>query len=335
MIGQALQMDRRATTLWFHRILNHGLLPIILVLTYVGFGLMEPRFFSLDNFWNILRQGSYLVILTTAQMFALLTRGLDLSIGNVVSMISVATALVISGVLEAYPDAVALALTVGLLSGLGLGFLTGMVNGICVAFLRINPFIVTLGMMGIASGIATTLSGGFPVFDMPRAYTDIFNQADWLGVPAPTMMCIVILIIAYLLLNHTIIGRSLYILGGNPQAAYVAGLNSRYHHAMAYVVCSAFAAVAALLLTARTGSGEPSMGGGLMFESIAAAVIGGVSLRGGKGGVLHCILGGLFVTVLSIGMNILRVNGYLQMTILGSAMIAAVYFAQLRNTSRS
>lgn len=318
----------------FRPMISQGFLPLVLVLTYLGFGLLEPRFFSADNSLNILRQGSYIIILTTAQMFALLTRGLDLSIGNVVSMISVASALFMVAVLEVHPEGVTLAVVVGIVAGLGIGFATGLVNGVCVAIFRINPFIVTLGMMGISLGIATTLSDGFPVVNLPHAYTEVFSRADLFGIPAPMVACVVVLVVAYFILHHTVLGRSLYILGGNPEAAHVAGLPSRFHNAMAYVICSTLTAVAALLLTARTGSGEPSLGGGLMFQSIAAAVIGGISLRGGRGGVFQCLIGGLFVTVLSIGMNILRVNGYLQMTILGIAMIAAVYLAQVRKRSR-
>jgi ribose transport system permease protein len=313
---------------------NYGFLPGILVVTYLGFGALEPRFLSANNAVNILIQSSYLIIFATAQLFALLTRGYDLSVGTVISMISVASAMIMMNILSHFANEVPLAIAVAVFAGLVIGVVVGAVNGFCVSVLGIDPFIVTLGMQGIAFGFATTLSGGFPIFNLPRGYTAIFASANWLGVPAPIAASALILGVSYFILNRTVFGRSLYIIGANPRAARIAGLPTRVHHALAYVVCSSMVAVGAVLLTARMGSGEPNAGGDLMIKSIAAAVIGGASLRGGEGHVLHCVVGGLFVTVLSVGMNFIRIDGYLQQIILGIVVIAAVYLDQLRRPSR-
>lgn len=333
-------VDRDASTrvrLWryaLNLVVSWGLLPIVLIVLYVVFGLIEPRFHSLDNFVNILRQASYLIMLATGQMIVLITRGFDLSLGTVISMISVASALVMVGVLEDYPGAVGLAILLAILLGLGVGLTVGAVNGMCVSLLRVNPFVVTLGTQGIALGFATTLSGGFPVFGLPEVYTNIFSRMNWLGVPAPVAVCIIVLATVYFVLNHTLLGRGFYLLGGNPRAAHVAGLSMRLNITGAYVLCSVIVAVVALMLTARTGTGEPALGGELMLQSIAAAVIGGVSLRGGEGRILHCVLGGLFITILSNGMNFARVDSYIQMIVLGAVLISAVFFDRLRSQIR-
>jgi len=308
----------------------HGLLPVVLVLTYIGFGVFESQVRSTGNLINIFKQSSYLIMLATGQMVVLLTRGFDLSVGSIISMISVASSLVMVGVLKAHPEALAMAFFSAWLVGIGIGVAVGAVNGFCVAFLRINPFVTTLAMMGIAMGFASTISGGFPVEDVPEKFMDIFSHASWLGVPVPLAICGIVLAAAYFLLNYTIFGRSVYLLGSNERAAHVAGLSVQMHILGAYVLCSTITAIVALLLTARTGSGEPMLGGGMMLASIMAAVIGGVSLRGGEGKILHCVVGALFVTVLANGMNLNRVDSYIQMMILGIVLIAAVFVDGLR-----
>ena len=310
------------------------LLPIVLGVTYLGFALAEPRFHSTANIINLLKQSSYLVMLATAQMVVLITRGFDLSVGPVISMISVGSSLVMVAVLKGDPNAVSLAILAGWLTGLGMGLAVGAVNGFAVAFLRVNPFVTTLGMMGIGLGFASTLSGGTPVYEVPEALMDMFSRGSWVGIPVPVAVCAFVLGGIYVLLNHTVLGRSLYILGSNERAAHVAGLSVRLHLGFAYVICSVIVAIVALMLTARTGSGEPRLGIALMLDSLMAAIIGGVALSGGEGRILHCILGGLFVTMLSNGMNLVRVNGYIQMMILGSVLIGAIYAGRFRGQIR-
>ena len=313
---------------------TYSALPIIIAIMYLGFGLVEPRFHTGQNAINIIKQASYLGIMATGQMFALLARGFDLSIGHLTSMISVSSALVMMSVLANHPDSVALAILAACAVGLGAGLATGAVNGMCVTLLRINPFVVTLGMQGICMGFATTLSDGFPVFNLPVELTDLFSRSNWLGIPAPAAVWILVLAGAYVVLNHTVLGRGIYMLGGNPRAAHLAGLSSRLHLISAYMICSFIVAVGALLLTARTGSGEPNLGGGLMLQSIAAAVIGGVSLRGGEGRVIHIVYGALFVAIITIGMNFVRVDGYIQQIVLGIVVVAAIYLDVLRTRIR-
>jgi ribose transport system permease protein len=201
------------------------------------------------------------------------------------------------------PDAIVV--VAGLVAGLGF-----------VAGLGINPFVVTLGSLNICLGLSTTISGGSPVFNVPDVFSRPFYNGVLIpGVSIPIPIVIVIGVALYLLLNHTTFGRSLYIIGNNRRAALVAGLPSPRYLLIAYVACSLLAAFGGLMLTAKTGSEEPNLGGGLMLESIAAAVMGGVRLQGGVGAV---VFGALFVTMLSNSMDLLEVGGYVQRRLLSA-----------------
>jgi len=150
----------------------------------------------------------------------------------------------------------------------------------------------------------------------------------------PIVVATVVCFVSWLILNRTVFGRNLYIIGANPRAAFVAGMSTRFWLMMAYVMASALVAFGAIMLTARVGTGAPTLGGGLMIQSIVAAVIGGVSLRGGRGGIKHAFLGALTVTVLSNGMNLSRIDGYIQMIVLGTIVILAVALEMRRSGAR-
>ncbi len=267
-------------------------------------------------------------------MMVIITRGFDLSLGTCVSAVSVISALTMTGSLAAGGEATSTAIIAGILVGLGVGALVGLFNGFAVAWLRVNPFVATLGSLNICLGIATMASDGRPVFNVPREFSALVYSGDVMGVPTPVALAVVLLCGLYFLLSSTVFGRALYLIGGNPTAADVAGIPSRRYVVAAYVICSVIAAVGALLLTGRTGSGEPNLGGNLTLESIAAAVIGGVSLRGGIGGVPAVIMGALFVTVLSNGMNLTRIDGNVQMIVLGCVIILAVFLDRFRAAAR-
>jgi ribose transport system permease protein len=177
------------------------------------------------------------------------------------------------------------------------------------------------------------MSGGRPVFNVPDSFSHLLYDGTLIpGLPLPLTMAIVVCLLLYFLLDHTVFGRALYLIGNNPRAAQLAGLPIRFYLTMAYVTAGMLAAFGALMLTARTSSGEPNLGGSLMLESIAAAVIGGVSLQGGVGGVIPVILGSVFVTMLSNAMNLLEVGGYAQQILLGCVIIAAIFLDRLRVT---
>jgi ribose transport system permease protein len=308
-------------------------LPLLMVAMELGVFSVEPRVLSPRNVVNILNQSSYLLLFASAQMIVILTRGFDLSLGATVSAVSVASALAMTGLAGAGVSDGAVVVA-GLVVGLGFGLLVGLFNGIFVSWLEINPFVVTLGSLNICLGLATTMSGGRPVFNVPDAFSTVLYNGDWIrGISIPLLLAILVCLLLYFLLDYTKFGRSLYLIGNNPRAAYLAGLPSKRFLALAYVTCSLLAAFGSLMLTARTGSGEPNLGGSLMLESIAAAVIGGVSLQGGVGGVVPVILGTLFVTMLSNAMDLLEVGGYVQQILLGCVIIGAIFLDRIRVTN--
>jgi len=307
-------------------------LVALLVLMELGFALVEPRIVSRPNILNVLQQASYLVIFTVAQTLVILARGFDLSLGTTISAVSVASALVLTGFGD---DPAGWVLLLGIGAGLALGLAVGAFNGFLVAAIGVNPFIATLASLNICFGLATTMSGGRPVFGVPDNYSALLYDGTILGVRVPLLIAAAVAILAWIGLNRTVFGRAIYLIGGNPRAAVVAGLPVRRTLAAAYVICSLLVTLGALMLTARTGSGEPNLGGSLMLQSIAASVIGGTSLRGGSGGVVAAVLGALFVTMLSNGMDLLRISGYVQMIALGLVVILATAVDFQRGARRS
>jgi ribose transport system permease protein len=306
---------------------NQLVLLILMVTMEVVFALIEPRIASRGNLLNVMQQASYLVIFSVAQTLVILTRGFDLSLGTTVSAAGVSSALV----LVAYgADPAWWVLVLGIAAGLAFGLAVGLFNGLLVAAVGVNPFIATLASLNICLGLATTISSGKPVFGVPDSFSDLLADDHIFGVRVTFAIAACVMLFAWFGLTRTVFGRAVYIIGSNPRAATVAGLPARLVLGGTYVVCSLLAALGALMLIARTGSGEPNLGGSLMLQSIAAAVIGGASLRGGSGGAGSALLGALFVTMLSNGMDMLRISGYVQLITLGVVVIAATALDFLR-----
>ncbi len=298
---------------WLPRLGLSAAIAVVLI----AFSAIDHRIVSIENLWNIAIQTSYLALFAMAQTVVLLTRGFDLSLGVTVSVVSVLSAMVMTGA-----DGPHIALAV--LAGFGTGLAVGAVNGVLIAGAGINPLVTTLGMANILLALASTVSGGFPVPGVPAAFTEALSTGHALATPAPMLIGLVAFAALHGALRYTIFGRSLYIIGANPRAARAAGIRTVPTLIGAYALCSALSAMGALLLTARTGSGEPNLGGNLTLESIAAAVVGGVRLTGGFGGVGGALLGALFITVLSNVMNLVQINGYLQQILLGLIIIASL-----------
>ncbi|RVH98438.1 ABC transporter permease [Sinorhizobium meliloti] len=294
-------------------------LPAAVIAVFIGFSVVEPRVFSQANIFNIVTQTSYLAIFAMAQTVVIVTRGFDLSLGFTVSLVSVISAMVMVAAGE--PP---VAIGAGILAGLAVAAVIGATNGVLIAGVGINPLVTTLGVANIVLSLASTVSDGFPVSGFPVQFSEFFAQGSVLGLPVPVVVAGLLFAALSVLMNWTRFGRSLYIIGANPKAAVAAGIRSGPIVAAAYCLCGTLIGLGALMLTARTGSGEPNLGGNLTLESIAAAVVGGVKLSGGEGGVGAALLGALFVTVLSNGMNLTQVDGYLQQICLGAIIIIAL-----------
>jgi ribose/xylose/arabinose/galactoside ABC-type transport system permease subunit len=269
-------------------------------------------------------------MVSMGQMFALLTGGFDLSVGTTLAITSVVSATAMAVAYVTMPDAVALAIALGLLAGFTAGLSIGIVNGIGIALFNVSPFMMTLGMASIGFGIALYMTGGVPVYGMPPAFGDTFGFGTWLGLPTPIYVTVALIVVLYLLINWTRLGRYFYAVGGNIKAATLSGINARLVLFTAYVLCGGMASISGLLLTARLETGEANIGASMPLESIAACVIAGVSLRGGVGRVENVVLGALFIGLIQNGMNLARIESYLQTVVIGVLLILAVVADQFR-----
>jgi ribose transport system permease protein len=307
-----------------------GVLPFLIVIATVIFAILSDNFLTVRNLTNVARQSTYLVIVTMGQMLALLTGGFDLSVGTILALSSVVGAMAMSAMNSAFPDSVRLVIFVGLMVGFLAGLSIGVVNGIGVSVFNVNPFMMTLGMASVGFGIALYLTGGGPVYGMPEDFSDIFGFGRFIGIPTPVIITAGLIIMMYLLVNWTKIGRYFYAVGGNIKASSLSGIHTKYVLFLAYIFCSSLATISGLLLTARLETGEANIGVSMPLESIAACVIGGVSLRGGVGRVENAVLGALFIGLIQNGMNLARIESYLQTVVIGILLIIAVASDQFR-----
>lgn len=307
-----------------------GLLPVLLVLTVALLSVFQPNFLGVFNLFNVLRTASFLAIVAAGQMLVLVVGGFDLSVGAVVALASAVTAKIMAALFIAMPDAPGLAILCGVVAGIGCGLAIGLANGLIVAFLRISPFMVTLGTLSIASGVALLLTNGIPIYGMPDPFVKDFGRALWLGLPTTLYVALALVLAVWALQNFTILGRHLHAIGGNLHAAQVSGVATRTSLVIAYTLCGMLAATTGVLLTARVGSGQATLGGNIMMlQSIAAAVIAGVSLRGGIGRVELVALGALFLSIITNAMNLIRVDSKIQTIILGIIIVLAVAMDEL------
>ncbi len=310
--------------------IHMGVLPFLIILATVIFALLSDNFLTVRNLTNVARQSTYLVIVTMGQMLALLTGGFDLSVGTILALSSVVGAMVMSAMAVAFPDSVVLVISVGLMGGLLAGLSVGTVNGIGVSLFNVNPFMMTLGMSSVGFGVALYLTGGVPVYGLPEAFSNVFGFGSFYGIPTPVLVTAGLVGLMYFLVNWTKIGRYFYAVGGNIKASSLSGINTNWTLFLAYLCCSGMATISGLLLTARLETGEANIGMAMPLESIAACVIGGVSLKGGVGRVENAVLGALFIGLIQNGMNLARIESYLQTVVIGILLIIAVSSDQFR-----
>jgi ribose transport system permease protein len=307
-----------------------GVLPFLLIAAMIVFTAMSDNFLSTRNLMNVARQSTYLTIVSLGQMIALITGGIDLSVGTTMAVTSVVSALVMASVAVAYPDLVWLAVISGLLAGFLAGSLIGTINGVGIALFGVSPFMMTLGLTSVGFGVALYLTSGMPVYGMPEAFGAIFGFGILLGIPVPIYVASGLVLLMYVLLNWTRLGRYFYAVGGNLKASRLSGIDSGATLLKAYVLCSALTAIAGLMLTARMATGEANIGASLPLESIAACVIGGVSLSGGAGRLGGVVLGAIFIGLVQNGMNLARIDSYLQMVVVGTILVVAVVADRVR-----
>ncbi|MCB1444786.1 MAG: ABC transporter permease [Rhizobiaceae bacterium] len=312
------------------KLLTFGALPVVLVICIVVFQIGNPRFLSSANLLNILQQGVFLMLIAFGQMLVLLAGGFDLSVGAVVALTSIVSAQMMVVVSLAYPEAPGLAIAAGFLAAVAVGLVCGLVNGLGVAVLKVNAFIVTLATASIFRGVTLVTSQGLQVSGLPRDFVYGIGSGFFLGLPVSVYLAIPALVAVFLLVRHMRFGRYIYAIGSNIRSAVVAGVNINRYLIACYMLCATITAFSGWLLTARVSSGEPMLGGEFPLNSIAAAVIGGCSLRGGEGTPFGVFMGVIFITVLANGMDLLRIGSNYQMIVLGIVLVGAVVLDRYR-----
>lgn len=288
---------------------------------FVGLSFASPYFLTVDNLLNVLRQSSINAILALGQLMVIITAGIDLSIGSVLGVANVALAiLLVSGWHPLSACAVAI--------GIGVGI--GLLNGLLLTKLRLpHPFISTLGTMNVGRGAALLLAAGVPISGLPSGFREA-TGGHAAGIPMPVVIAAVAYIAAHVFLTRTVWGRDLYAIGGNREAARLAGIPVERRLNLAYALSGFAAALAAIVLAGRMNSGFPLAGSGAELDAIAAAIIGGASFFGGVGTVSGTLIGALIIGFLRNGLNLLDVSAYWQMIVIGCVIVAAVFVDVLR-----
>ncbi len=286
-----------------------------LVVLCVVLSMMTPNFLTVHNLINIARQISINGILAVGVTYVLLTGGVDLSLGSLVALTGVVAATF------AHPGdyPVAVPILVGILAGAA----CGATNGVVITWGRVAPFIATLGMMTIARGLALLVSGGRPVSNMSPEMTRLGGEIA--GIPISVLILLATAIASWLFLANTRMGRYIYAVGGNADAARAAGISVRRVKLFAYTVCGALAGLAGVMLAARITTGQPNAGVAYELDAIAAVVIGGTSLSGGAGGVGGTLLGAVLMGVINNGLDLLNVSSYYQQIVKGCIIVGAVW----------
>lgn len=294
-----------------------ALLALVLIASLISDSFLNPF-----NVFNVLRQVALYGIVSVGITFVILTAGIDLSVGSIVGVVSVLTAMMLNAGFGV-PGAVAGALVIGAFFG--------AINGIGVAFARIPPFIMTLGMMVILRGLALTFADGSPVnLNTPEGLFSWIGQGSALGLPVPVWIFALVCVLAAFALRLTGFGRNVYAVGSNEEAARLSGINVSMVRLLVYVISGVLAALTAVVFVSRLTVGQPTAGTGLELEAIAIAVIGGTSLFGGVGGVVGTIIGAAILAVLANIMNLVGISPFTQQIVKGAIIIIAVSFEVVR-----
>jgi ribose transport system permease protein len=291
---------------------------IVLLILFGAMTLASSEFLTGDNMANLARQVAVFGIIAVGQLLVILTAGIDLSVGSVLGLTGCITAeLLVHG------WGIVPAILVGMAVGAGIG----MFNGALVAYVKLPPFIVTLGMLGIARGVVLVLTDASTVQPLPDAFGTIAN-GSLLGVPNLLWIFLAIVVIASWVLRRTVFGRYVYAVGSNPESARLAGVPVTRVLVAVYAIAGLLAAVGGVLFTSRLNAGIPTAGTGYELNAIAACVIGGASLFGAKGGAFGAAAGALIVGTLNNGGNLLAINSFYLQIIIGALILAAVAFDQ-------
>jgi len=278
-------------------------------------------FLTIENVMNVGRQIAEIAIMAVGQTMVIIAGGIDLSVGSVMAFSGVSTGLVLNA-----GGSIPLAVCAGLLAG----SLCGGINGFLVTRGRIPPFVVTLGMMGVASGVALVMTGGTNIFIQKRAGFDAIGLGRIFRVPVPLIIMAVVAFSAHILLSKTRAGRYFYAIGGSAESARLSGVPVRFYQGLTFLIGGLMAGLGGVLLASRLGIAQPTAGQGYELDTIAAAVIGGASLMGGVGTISGTLIGAFIMAVLRNGCNLLDISEFWQRIAIGTIVVLAVYYDHLR-----
>jgi ribose transport system permease protein len=319
------RLDFRATVSRFHSL-------FALLLMVLAFSVFADGFLTVDNFWTVMRQISVNTCLSVGMTLVILTGGIDLSVGSILAL----SGAIMAGLLKSGTELEALnlyigygvpaAVTVGILVGTSLG----LFNGVMITRFNVPPFVATLAMLTIARGLTKLYTGGEAITGLGSAFVAI-GSGRLLGIPNQVWIAAAIVLAAAVALKKTRFGRYVYAVGGNEEAAKHSGLDVRKIKLMVYAGAGALSAVGGLIVTSRLNSATPIAGEGFELDSIAAVVIGGTSLSGGRGSVLGTVLGALIIGVLNSGLVIMGVDPFWQTVIKGFVILLAVVIDRLNS----
>ena len=282
----------------------------------IGLAFSGPDFLTVGNLLNVMRQVSINAVIAFGMTLVILLGGIDLSVGSILAVSSV----VIADLLQAHCNA-GLATLVGVLAGA----LLGTINGLIVTKGRVAPFIATLGTMTTLRGFALVLSNGSPISGFSSNFFSLVGDGYVAGlVPIPVVWMLVVFAIFWFVMRQTVFGRHIYATGGNAEAAALSGVKTDQVQIWVYTICGATAAMAGVILTSRLNSAQPTAGAGYELDAIAAVVLGGTSLSGGRGWIFGTLVGALLIGVLNNGLNLMGVSSFYQQVIKGGVILLAV-----------
>lgn len=304
-----------------------------LVALLIFFTIASPNFARFDNLVGIMLSTAVIGVMAIGVTFVIISGGIDLSIGTVMTFSSVMTGVFITNL--------GCPLVIGIIGGILAGAVCGLINGTLVSRLRIPPFIATLGMMMVAKGLSLVISGTKPIYFMETPGFRNVAMGSLIGsvfpgldIPNAVLIFLAAACLAAFILKKTVLGLYVYAIGSNEEAARLSGIPTRLWQTIIYVVSGLFCGLAGVLMAARLNSAQPALGQGYELEAIAAVVIGGTSLSGGEGSIVGTVIGALLMSVLTNGLRILSVPQEWQMVIIGSIVIAAVYADTVRRSRK-
>lgn len=293
-------------------------MTLALILLCIVLSILSSQFLTVGNFRNLLWQATAIGIISIGQTLVILTSGIDLSVGGIAAFSVMFGGMIVMKI----------GVPLGGIAILCIGMLVGAVNGYLIAYARLAPFIVTLGMLSITRSLTYVVNDGRSLVGLPAAYRMI-GKATLGGVPFYTLVLISLFILGHILLTKTKVGRFLYAIGSNEEAARLTGVNVRFYKALSYIFTGCLCSIAVIILTSRLGAIDPDTGTGMELDTIAAVVIGGSSLSGGKGSLIGTFIGVFLITILHNGLNLIGVSPFWQGSAVGSVIIVSVLLDRL------